>query len=115
VRGVSVIAGKVYGSTDDHRQELPMSTSASIDVERQEGWLDRARPYKVIIDGQRAGTVGHGQQQSFEVVPGAHEVFLKLDWCRSPKLTVDVASGERAKVNCAAGGNFWMTFFDVIF
>jgi hypothetical protein len=65
--------------------------------------------------GERAGTVGHGQQESFEVVPGAHEVFLKLDWCRSPKLAVDVAGGQHAKVMSAAGGNFWMTFFDVIF
>jgi hypothetical protein len=48
-------------------------------------------------------------------VPGAHEVFLKLDWCRSPKLALDVAGGQRAKVSCAAGGNLWMTFFDVIF
>jgi hypothetical protein len=92
-----------------------MSTSAWIDVERQEGWRDRARPDKLIIDGEAAGRVGHGQQESFEVVPGAHEVFLKLDWCRSPKLAVDVAGGQRAKVTCAAGGNFWMTFFDVIF
>jgi hypothetical protein len=92
-----------------------MSTSAWIDVERKEGWRDRARPYKVIIDGQRVGGVGHGQQESFEVVPGTHEVFLKLDWCRSPKLTVDVAGGQRAKVTCEAGGNFWMTFFDVLF
>jgi hypothetical protein len=92
-----------------------MSTSAWIDVERQEGWRDRARPYKVIIDGGRAGTVGHGQQESFVVTPGSHEVFLKLDWCRTPKLTVDVAGGQRVKVTCTAGGNFWMTFFDVIF
>jgi hypothetical protein len=92
-----------------------MSTSAWIDVERKEGWRDRARPYKVVIDGERAGKVGHGQQESFEVVPGTHEVFLKLDWCRSPKLSVDVAGGQRAKVTCEAGGNFWMTLPDVIF
>jgi hypothetical protein len=48
-------------------------------------------------------------------VPGAHVVFLKLDWCRSPKLSLDVAGGQRAKVTCEAGGNFWMTLPDVIF
>jgi hypothetical protein len=85
-----------------------MSTSARIDVEREEGWRDRARPY----------ASGHGwawPAGELEVVPGTHEVFLTLDWCRSPKLTVDAAGGQRAKVTCAAGGNFWMTFFDVIF
>ena len=92
-----------------------MSASTWIDVERQEGWRDRARSYKVMIDGRQAGMVGYDQQESFEVTPGSHEVYLKIDWCRSPKLAVDVSSGQRAKVTCAAGGNFWLTFVDVIF
>ncbi len=46
-----------------------MSTSAWIDVERLEGLRDKARAYKVIIDGQEAGTIRHGQQQSFQVTP----------------------------------------------
>lgn len=73
-----------------------MSTSPWIDVERIEGLRDRARAYKVMIDGQEAGTVRHGQQESFQVTPGTHEVFLKIDWCRSPKLSVEVAGGQRA-------------------
>jgi hypothetical protein len=39
-----------------------------------------------MIDGQEAGTVRHGGQESFQVTPGTHEVFLEIDWCRNPKL-----------------------------
>jgi adenine-specific DNA methylase len=92
-----------------------MSTSAWIDVERKEGLRDRARAYKVMIDGQEAGTIRHGQQQSFEVVPGTHEVFLKIDWCRSPKRTVDVAGGGRAKVTCVPSGTIWTAIFAIVF
>jgi hypothetical protein len=92
-----------------------MSTSASIDVERLEGLRDKARAYKVIIDGQEAGTIRHGQQQSFPVTPGSHEVFFKIDWCRSPKLTVDVADGHRAKVVCAPSGTIWTAIFAIVF
>jgi hypothetical protein len=56
-----------------------MSTSAWIDVERKEGLRDRARAYRVMIDGREAGTVRHGSQESFQVTPGTHEVFLKID------------------------------------
>jgi hypothetical protein len=92
-----------------------VSTSAWIDVERKEGLRDRARAYKVMIDGQEAGTIRHGQQESFEVVPGTHEVFLKIDWCRSPKLTVDVAGGQRAKVTCVPSGTIWTAIFAIVF
>jgi hypothetical protein len=92
-----------------------MSTSAWIDVERLEGLRDRARAYKVMIDGQEAGTIRHRQQESFQLTPGGHEVFLKIDWCRSPKLAVDVASGERAKVVCAPSGTIWTAIFAVVF
>jgi adenine-specific DNA methylase len=92
-----------------------MSTSAWIDVERKEGLRDRARAYKVVIDGQEAGTVRHGNQESIQVTPGPHEVFLKIDWCRSPKLTVDVAGGQRAKVTCVPSGTIWTAIFAIVF
>ena len=92
-----------------------MSTSAWIDVERKEGLRDRARAYKVMIDGQEAGTVRRGSQEGFQVTPGTHEVFLKIDWCRSPKLTVDVAGGQRAKVTCVPSGTIWTAIFAIVF
>jgi hypothetical protein len=92
-----------------------MSTSGWIDVERKEGLRDRARAYKVMIDGQEAGTIRHGSQESFQVVPGTHEAFLKIDWCRSPKLTIDVGGGQRAKLICAPSGTIWTAIFAIVF
>jgi hypothetical protein len=92
-----------------------VTTSSWIDVERREGLRDRARAYKVMIDGQEAGTIRHGSQESFQVTPGTHEVFLKIDWCRSPKLTVDVAGGERAGVTCVPSGSIWTAMFAIVF
>jgi hypothetical protein len=92
-----------------------MSTSAWIDVERLEGLRDRARAYKVMIDGQEVGTIRHGQQQSFQITPGTHEVFLKIDWCRSPKLSVDVVGGQRVKVTCVPSGTIWTAIFAIVF
>ena len=92
-----------------------MSASAWIDVERKEGLRDRARAYKVMIDGQEAGTIRHGSQESFQVTPGTQEVFLKIDWCRSQKLTVDVAGGQRATVTCVPSGTIWTAIFAIVF
>ena len=92
-----------------------MSTSAWIDVGRKEGLRDRARAYKVMIDGQEARTIRHGSKESFQVTPGTHEVFLKIDWCRSPKLAVDVADGQRVTLICAPSGTIWTAIFAIVF
>lgn len=52
-----------------------MTTSASTDVERKEGLRDKARAYKLMLDGQAAGTIRHGSEESFQVAPGTHDVF----------------------------------------
>jgi hypothetical protein len=49
------------------------------------------------------------------VAPGPHEVFLKIDWCRSERVDVDLAPDETARFRCGAQANFltglyWSTF-----
>ena len=56
-----------------------MSTSAWIDVERKEGLRDRARAYRVMIDGRKRARSGTGVRRASRSRPGTHEVFLKID------------------------------------
>jgi hypothetical protein len=41
-------------------------------------------------------------------------VFLKIDWCRSPKLMVDGGGGRRAGVTCAPTGSIWTPIFAIV-
>jgi len=68
------------------------------------GWRDRARRYDVMIDGQEVAKVRHGQRLELPVAPGRHEVFLKIDWCRSPIVTVDAQPGEVIQLFCEPAG-----------
>lgn len=67
-------------------------------------WTDRARAYKVVIDGATVGSLRHGQEDVFEVAPGAHSVRLRLDWAGSESMTVDLAPGEEARLQCGSRG-----------
>lgn len=89
---------------------------ASVEVQRRPGGLtDHFRSYEVFIDGNVVGSVQPGDSLTREVPPGSHEVFLKVDWCRSEKLKVHLRSGETAKFRCVAQANiltgfYWITF-----
>jgi hypothetical protein len=70
-------------------------------VEREhKAWADRARAYKVLVDGAEVGRVANGATETFELPPGQHVVQLKIDWCRSQAIPVQVPPGGEARVRC---------------
>jgi hypothetical protein len=65
------------------------------------GWTDRARKYGVHVDGEERGKLGHGETLDLAVEPGSHAVRLKVDWCSSRTLDLDLADGETARLEAA--------------
>lgn len=63
---------------------------SKIKIVRDSGYADRVRKYKVMCDGKHLGDIGNGESLEFETSPGEKEVFLKIDWCRSDKVRVNV-------------------------
>ncbi len=80
-----------------------MSDSSTIRIHRTHvPKRDRLRQYKVIIDGQRSGTVADDQSEDFVVAPGEHSVQLKIDWTGSPVLPIKVGAGQTLLLTAAA-------------
>ena len=83
-----------------------IGNGASIVLTRERGgWRDRGRSYVVMIDGEQAAKVRHGQRLELPITPGRHEIFLKIDWCRSPSIELDARPGEVIQLSCAPGGS----------
>jgi hypothetical protein len=68
------------------------------------GWRDRARSYAVMIDAHEVAKVRRGQRLELPVTPGRHEVYLFIDWCRSPTVTVHAQAGEIIQLFCEPAG-----------
>ena len=77
-------------------------------------WRDRARGYKVLIDGRQAGSLRQGDAATYTVEPGNHTVQMKIDWCTSRRLPVEVPADGTAQVTCRPGHNSWTALFDCI-
>jgi hypothetical protein len=75
--------------------------AARIEVHRASGhYRDGLRPYRILIDGERAGSVKAGGTASVKVAPGRHEVELRIAWCHSPAIAVDVADRATVSLRC---------------
>ena len=64
-------------------------------------WL---RAYHVLVDGERVAKIGSGKEISVELAAGHHTVELKLDWCRSNRVDIEVRQGQPVRLHC--GSNY---------
>jgi hypothetical protein len=69
------------------------------------GWRDRARSYDVVIDGERVAKIKRGSQVELPVAPGRHEIVLRIDWCGSPVLELEIQPGDSTQLSCAPSGS----------
>ena len=74
---------------------------AELIVRRRAAWYqDRMRDYIVLVDGSERGRVGNDAEVRVHVERGRHKVQLKIDWCSSPAVEVDVADGAAQVLDC---------------
>jgi len=76
-------------------------------------WIDRARSYKIEVDGQAVGKIGNGETVDLKLSPGRHRVRMKVDWCGSREVMVDGSAD--ARLHCAPGTNPFLAIFYVLF
>jgi hypothetical protein len=91
----------------DYRCVVSTESIATIAVQRTDKpWPDRLRRYAVVIDGTVAGNLRRGESVEVPVPAGRHEVRLKIDWCSSPSVAVDVMPAGRADLAGESIGGF---------
>ena len=75
---------------------------AKIKLKRDSGYVDRIRAYHVVIDGKKIEKISNGESLEIPVQPGSHELFLKIDWCRSNKIQFSISEEETKVFDCGS-------------
>ena len=92
---------------------------AKINIQRSNEYFNRIRNYRIYVDGKKVGTIENGESKDFEIEEGNHLIEAKIDWCGSPKVSVEIKNNE-TKTLKVRGFNFakWLIpsiFFILIF
>ena len=88
-----------------------------ITINRDSGYVDRIRAYKVVLDGNVVGKIKNGQQIKLDVAPGNHQIYLKIDWCRSNTVEFEIDE-DIIDFECGSslrGSKFWIPFVELIY
>lgn len=69
-------------------------------LSRGRAFHDKFRKYKVFIDDKHVANIRESEDISIEVKPGKHKVCLKIDWCSSNTIEIEVEEGTDLLLNC---------------
>ena len=73
---------------------------AEIVVRRAPAWGDKLRAYRIFVNGEARGTVSENGEARIAVGPGRNVVRMKIDWCWSPAVDLDVEAGTVRTLEC---------------
>jgi len=91
---------------------------ATIRISRDSGYADILREYKVALDGKTIGKIRDGETKDFDLKDGNHKIWLKIDWCRSNKLTFFIHAGETICFDGCSnlkGNKKWLVLLYILF
>lgn len=78
-------------------------------------YRDKARSYKIMIDGKCYGKIKDGETKNIDIGSGHHTMYLKIDWCRSNKIDFHISDNEILEFECANSMNNWRMLFYLLY
>ena len=82
-----------------------VSGDSALVIRRGKAYVDKARAYKVLVDGNEVGRIKNGEEAVYPLPPGRHELLLKIDWATSPSEIFELGPGQRAIFECKPKAN----------
>ena len=92
-----------------------MDEKGTVYLTRDKGWADSLRAYKVLLDGEEVYKIKQGGSYQFNASPGPHELYLKIDWCRSNKIQFSIENNQSIKFTCRSNLRGWRILLMYIF
>lgn len=74
---------------NDYLEQLARAPKAQfgLRIKRERGYVDKARSYKVVLNGEVVASITQNQELELQITPGTHRLYLSIDWCRSPEVS----------------------------
>ncbi|MCC8358914.1 hypothetical protein [Salinimicrobium sediminilitoris] len=67
-------------------------------IHRSNQWYGGVRDYKIFLDNQKIGEVGKGDIKEFNIPDGEHQLFAKIDWFETKKISLNLEKDEEREI-----------------
>jgi hypothetical protein len=69
-----------------------------------EGFRDKLRRYKILVDGKAVFKLARGEEERIEVPDGEHNVRASIDMRGGPTVHLSLKGAQTARIRVAPGG-----------
>lgn len=87
---------------------------AEIELARKVDFVDHLRAYHVLLDGDQIGEIRSGETLVYDVGSGRLEFQLKISWCWSRKIQLDLDAESSVRLRCSPR-NLLTVFYGITF
>ncbi len=63
-------------------------------IHRIPNFVGRIRSYSILVDGTRVNSIKDGETAEIRLLPGHHNIIVKLDWTKSNSINVNIEPGQ---------------------
>ena len=71
-------------------------------ISRTSQRVNSLRYYDIYVDEQKFNIISDGEKKALDIPPGNHQIYLKIDWCKSKKLNVTLTEGQELNLKCGS-------------
>lgn len=82
-------------------------------LSRSRAYVDSRRPYIIYIDGQRGGTINEGEYFERSLPEGIHDLYLRIGWCRSQRVSFTVARSRTTQLLCKPANSAFTVLYGI--
>ncbi len=81
-------------------REAVMPAVGNVVLTRTHSYVNRLNAYQVFIDGLSVEQITDGETKAYRVVPGSHEVTIRIDWCETKPIRISVSAEDTKYIAC---------------
>lgn len=94
--------------------------TATIRITRKNDYFGLARKLKVYVDNKHVGNVRWKNSVDISVPPGRHEFYVKMDWCRSTPIQLNIRENDLVEYEVLTPGSgsvvgLFRQLYDLVF
>lgn len=86
-----------------------------VKIHREKQYADNLRAYEIFVNGAKAGEIRAGSSVSLPLENGASRIFLKIDWCRSNEIELNLRDAETADLYCGNKAGVILGIYYIVF
>ena len=84
-------------------------------IVRGSGWSDGLRHYKIFVNGAYAGKIARKSTLDIKLDEGRAVIEARIDWTRSPPLTIEAGPGQQYEIEVANNWGAWAAMWAITF